>query len=129
MNYIIIPDDAPKFSLRGLKVPARVVDVYDGDSVKCIFDFRGRFAKFTCRIANIDTPEIRNKDLDDKKRAIEARDALRQVCLNQIVKLECYDFDKYGRLLVDFSVNNIPSISQWSLDNGYAKEYHGGKKD
>ena len=125
---IIIPEDAPKFTLNGLVVPARVVDVYDGDTCKCVFDFRGNFSKFTCRIYGIDTPEIRNKDLEDKARGYKARDALREVCLNKLVTLTCYNFDKYGRLLVDFSVQDISSISKWMIDSGYAKEYYGGHK-
>ena len=75
----IIPEKAPKFSFNGMVVPARVSSVYDGDSVKCIFPYRGIYNEFKCRLIGIDTPEIRNKNLREKELGIKARDELRKL--------------------------------------------------
>ena len=47
-----------------------------------------------------------------------------------MVKIECFDFDKYGRLLVIvWNMVDEKSINQIMLDEGYAKVYDGGKKE
>lgn len=123
-----IPSTARDFSFNGLVVPARVVDVYDGDSCKCIFTFNGIYQRFTCRITGIDTPEIRTHNNAEKKAAIIARDKVRELVLHKIVKLSCFDFDKYGRLLVDIEYDDIPSLSKYLINNGYGYQYDGGTK-
>ena len=47
--------------------------------------------------------------------------------MNNIVTVECFDFDKYGRLLVEIFIDN-ESINNWLIEKGYAKKYGGGKK-
>ena len=55
------------------------------------------------------------------------RDCLREKILNKIVTIECKDFDKYGRLLVEIFYEDI-NINNWLIENNYAKKYYGGKK-
>ena len=38
--------DAPKFSLEGQKVKAKIVSVYDGDTVKCVFPLHDKLYKW-----------------------------------------------------------------------------------
>jgi endonuclease YncB( thermonuclease family) len=42
--------------------------------------------------------------------------------------IECSDFDKYGRLLIDITDNLNKKISEWLIENKYAFPYDGGKK-
>ena len=42
--------------------------------------------------------------------------------------VECHDFDKYGRLLIDIKDNLNIKISEWLIENNYAFAYDGGKK-
>ena len=60
--------DAPDFSscLEGQSVTAKVVSVYDGDSIKAIFPFNDTLLKWTCRIDGVDTPEVRTRNADEK---------------------------------------------------------------
>ena len=128
-----IPTKAPPFTLNGLVTKARVVSAYDGDTVKCIFKFKDRQSTFSsyytwnCRLAGIDTPELRTKNPEEKKAGYKARDALRERILNKVVTLKCYDFDKYGRLLVDI-LDNDENINQWMIQSGFGKAYDGGTK-
>ena len=117
-----------EFSLNGHKCDARVVSVYDGDSIKVIFVYDQKIYKWTCRLDGIDTPEIKSKNINEKELAIKARDALRNKILEKIVKIECKDFDKYGRLLVDILFDGY-HINKWMIDENYAKPYFGGKKE
>ena len=67
MNTMNVIDDAPEFSLDGYKVNGKVVDVYDGDSVKIVFSLHNSFYKWKCRLEGIDTPELRTYDLKEKE--------------------------------------------------------------
>ena len=119
------------FSFEGRKCEGKVVDVYDGDTVKIVFPLTDkepeRLYRWNCRLSNVDTPEIRTKNLKEKAYAKQVRDKLREKILQNIVIVECKDFDKYGRLLVDIFYENI-NINQWLIDNEYAKQYSEGKK-
>lgn len=117
----------PKFSLKDKKYDAKIVSVYDGDTVNAVFEFSGELYKWSCRLDGIDTPEIRTSNPKEKEFAIKVRDILRNKILDKIVKLECKEFDKYGRLLVDIYYKD-EYINNWLIDNNYAYKYDGGSK-
>jgi endonuclease YncB( thermonuclease family) len=126
---IIEMNDAPSFSLQGYEVDAKVVSVYDGDSLKIIFPLHNVVYKWNCRLRGVDTPEIRTKNLKEKAFGYKVRDMLRKKLINQIVKLSCDSFDKYGRLLVTVRCEEDDcTVNQWLLNNNYAVEYNGGKR-
>lgn len=55
----------------------RVVDVYDGDTIKVVMEvYPGRFHRVDLRLCGIDTCEMTSKDPDEKRRAVLARDRL-----------------------------------------------------
>jgi micrococcal nuclease len=119
------------FSYEGRKCEGKVVSVYDGDTVKIVFPLTDkepeRLYKWNCRLINIDTPEIRTRNLKEKAYGKKVRDYLRKKILNKIVTVSCKDFDKYGRLLVEIFYED-ENINNWLIDNGYAKVYDGGTK-
>jgi micrococcal nuclease len=130
-NDILVSLDAttPIFSLEGMLFDAKIVDVHDGDTVKAVFNVFGKYYKWNCRIAHVDTPELRTDNLEEKQRGIYVRDKLREQILNKVVTVHCLKFDKYGRLLVEIVTTelNIP-IHQWLIQNKYANPYEGKKK-
>jgi endonuclease YncB( thermonuclease family) len=117
-----------KFSLQGLEFDARVVSVYDGDTITVIFKMNpySEYYKWNCRLIGIDTPEL--KTGNHKEEGIRARDFLREKILDKVVRIKCGDFDKYGRLLVQVFQDNV-DINALMIDSGNAKAYFGGKKD
>jgi endonuclease YncB( thermonuclease family) len=122
-------DDAPLFSLNDYIVRGKVVSVYDGDSVKIIFPLNGIVYKWNCRLSGIDTPEIRTRNTDEKQLAYHVRDCLREKILNKIVTVTCGNFDKYGRLLTTINcIEDNCDINKWLLEQNYAVEYNGKKK-
>lgn len=123
-------DDAPIFSFEGQTHTAKVVSVYDGDTIKIIFPFNGQVFKWNCRLSGVDTPELRTRCSIEKKFGYEVRDHLREKILNKMVEVKCGEFDKYGRLLVDIYCkdDNTCTINQWLIDNEYAFAYDGGTK-
>jgi endonuclease YncB( thermonuclease family) len=124
-----IPIKAQKFLLDGLSFTARITSVYDGDTIKAIFKFRGVYDTWSCRIIGIDTPELRTKNPEEKELGYKARDFLRELVLNKIVQLKCHKFDKYGRLLVDITFGDEgDDVKGILIRNNFALPYDGGKK-
>ena len=128
MNWDEITD-AILFSncVKDTNVEAKIISVYDGDTVKAIFPLNGTLYKWNCRLTGVDTPEIRTKSKMEKKYGYKVRDYLREKILNKVVHLQCGDLDKYGRLLVTIYENDN-SINEWLVNNKYAFTYDGGKK-
>jgi len=118
----------PFFTLKGHKCNAKVVHVYDGDTIHLVFEFLGKLFKWHVRIAHVDTPELKTKNLEEKKMGYEARDKLRDFIDGKIVDIVCLDFDKYGRVLAEISYSG-ERVDKWLIDNGYAKLYEGKTKE
>lgn len=105
----------------------KVVQVYDGDTFTIATYVFGEIYRFNVRLYGIDTPEIRTKDIKMKTRAIQARDALRELIMNKIVELKNVEYEKYGRLMAHVYVNGI-NVNEWMIQNGHGIVYTGGKK-
>ena len=128
VNWNEVDVNTPELSFRGMRIVCKVVSVYDGDTIKVVFPFLGRLYKWNCRIDGVDTPELRTRSALEKEFGYFVRDKLREKILNQVVYIECGNFDKYGRLLVTPFLKGM-DISQWLIENGYAFQYGGGKKN
>ena len=63
VDWSKVNEDIKSFSFKGDIKEAKVVDVYDGDTVKVVFAVQGKLFKFSCRIQHVDTPEIRTRNL------------------------------------------------------------------
>tara|TARA_B100001769_G_scaffold221064_1_gene181334 strand:+ start:3880 stop:4314 length:435 start_codon:yes stop_codon:yes gene_type:complete len=123
--------DIKFFSYEDRICQGKVVKVYDGDTVHIVFPLTDnepdRLFKWNCRLINIDTPEIRTKNLKEKEFGISVRNILRERILDKVVTVKCKDFDKYGRLLVEIFIED-ENVNNWLIENNYAKRYDGGKK-
>ena len=128
INWDLIDSSVKQFGFDGEVKIAKVVSVYDGDTIKVVFPFLRKLYKFNCRISGVDTPEIRTRDKKEKEYGIKVRDELRKKILNKVVKLKCGEFDKYGRLLVDIELSEDETIKNWLINNNYAFAYDGGTK-
>ena len=141
----------PFFSLNGINTYARLVDVYDGDTVTCVIPLFNNYYKFHVRIFNLDTCELRSKNEELKNRAFLARKkVLDTICENNnlelycckkdiqhylvenniIVWLECLTFDKYGRLLANVykKDDKTTSLSSILINCHLGYPYSGGTK-
>ena len=127
IDWNLVDSDVKEFSFKGQKKQAKVVSVYDGDTIKVVFEMLGKLYKFNCRIQHVDTPEIRTRDKKEKEYGLKVRDELRKKIMNSVVTIVCDDFDKYGRLLVDIDIDG-ELISEWLIKNDYAFRYDGGTK-
>lgn len=117
------------FSFDGKTFNAKVVDVYDGDTITVCFSYRGELQRYKVRMLGYNSPEMRppkkqaNRDLEIAA-AVEARDELRRLIDGKIIKLACGRFDMYGRILGQVYKSYV-DINQHMIDNGFGMAYTG----
>ena len=75
----------------------------------------------------VHTPEIKGHTEEEKQVAKETRDILSNEILHRVVFLKNVQTDKYGRILADVYLDDL-HINKWLIDNKFAVEYDGGKK-
>lgn len=108
----------------------KVIKVYDGDTITIAAKPYDNYPphKFHVRLAGIDTPELHSHDELEKNLALKAKLALHDLVYNKCVELKNTCCEKYGRILADVYFNNV-HINDLMIKNGYAKVYHGDKKE
>ena len=152
-TYYLTPD----FSLNNSTHMARVVDIYDGDTITCVLYFNNNYYKFHVRLNDIDTCEIDSKFAINKELAHKARNRLYELITSKklndlytskkdirqelnsktyLVKLSCNEFDKYGRLLafvypINSTINELNKLNSYNnilIIEKLAYIYHGKTK-
>ena len=112
--------------------------VVDGDTIDVTIDLGfDLYKKERVRVAGIDTPEKRTRDLEEKALGIDATNYLKKKLEDTIagddeltIRTELKGgMGKYGRLLgwLYIGDNNI-SINEQMIAEGYAWSYDGGTK-
>ena len=112
----------------------KVENVVDGDTIDVLIDlgFDILFAS-RVRLAGIDTPESRTKDLKEKTLGLESKEYLKKALKDAksvVIKTEKMDSsEKYGRILGWVYINgDTVSINDMMINDGYAWGYLGDTK-
>jgi micrococcal nuclease len=112
----------------------KVEGVVDGDTIDVLIDlgFDILFAS-RVRLAGIDTPESRTKDLKEKALGLESKEYLKnhlKDAKSVVIKTEKMDSsEKYGRILGWVYVDgNTESLNDKMINDGYAWGYMGDTK-
>jgi len=121
---------------------ATIVKIIDGDTVDVDIDlgFNVVLRDERVRIAGIDTPESRTRDLEEKKFGLAAKDRVKEllgktcVLKTQINKSGEDMKGKFGRILGDFNVYDSKTdswklLTQVLISEGHAVPYHGQNKE
>ena len=117
----------------------KINKVIDGDTIDVTIDLGfDLLKKERVRIAGIDTPEKRTRNLDEKALGIDATEWLKSRLTDTIkgddellIRTELVGgVGKYGRLLgwLYIGESNV-SINEQMISQGYAWEYDGGTKN
>ena len=112
----------------------KVENVVDGDTIDVLIDlgfdilFQSRV-----RLAGIDTPESRTKDLSEKALGLESKEYLKKHLKDAksvVIKTEKMDSsEKYGRILGWVYINgDTVSLNDMMINDGYAWGYMGDTK-
>ena len=107
---------------------AKLDRVIDGDTIDANIDLGFDITIHKrIRLAGIDTPESRTRDLEEKKRGLAAKDKLIELLGNGDFVLESKEVGKYGRVLGTLHIDDI-NINNTLVEEGFAVEYDGGTK-
>ena len=106
----------------------------DGSYIDLGFSIK---VKKRIRLAGINTPESRTRDLEEKKRGLAAKDRLK--CLLEgcdTIVLNSQGVGKFGRCLGKLSIDKVDGsdkltmicVNDLLIKEGHAVAYHGGKR-
>lgn len=142
-------DDIQDRSVMTGQFQARVIDLYDGDTMTvALFNNDSRLESFRIRLYGVDTPELKGKTSDAGKAA--KAEALRYLgahgCIGKKLGRETAIFfrehpcivnvsfvkekEKWGRYLAHINCgNNGKTLSEHLIATGHGNVYDGGTKD
>ena len=116
----------------------KINKVLDGDTIDVTIDLGfDLYKKERVRVAGVDTPEKRTRDLEEKALGIDATNWLKEKLTETIqgddeltIRTELKGgVGKYGRLLGWLYVGESTiSLNEQIIEEGYAWEYDGGTK-
>ena len=116
----------------------KIDKVLDGDTIDVTIDLGfDLYKKERVRIAGVDTPEKRTRDLEEKALGIDATNWLKKKLEDTIagedelsIRTELVGgMGKYGRLLGWLYIGeDLISLNELMIDEWYAWEYDGGTK-
>ena len=116
---------------------AKVIDVYDGDTITIAALYDGLYRRFTVRLYGVDCAEIRGGTNESKQQAQNAKRFVENAILNKVVEVNVLNnkiyqgkkiHEKYGRLLAIISTPDGRDLAGMLLAAGLAMEYYGDKK-
>jgi len=127
----------PRKSCYNFRV-TEIVKVLDGDTIDVLIDLGfDLYKKERVRIAGVDTPEKRTRDLEEKELGIHATNWLKEKLESTLagddqlfIRTELVGgTGKYGRLLGWCYIGDSElSLNEQMITEGYAWEYDGGTK-
>ena len=134
MGAMIPPSRKSCYNFRVTKI----VKVLDGDTIDVLIDLGfDLYKKERVRIAGVDTPEKRTRDLEEKELGIHATNWMKDKLTETIkgdeeltIRTELKGgMGKYGRLLGWLYVGDSDlSLNEQMITEGYAWAYDGGTK-
>ena len=134
MGAMIPPSRKSCYNFRVTKIDK----VLDGDTIDVTIDLGfDLYKKERVRVAGVDTPEKRTRDLEEKALGIDATNWLKAKLTETIkgdeellIRTELKGgVGKYGRLLGWLYIGDATiSLNEQMIEEGYAWEYDGGTK-
>ena len=107
---------------------AKLDRIIDGDTVDAHIDLGFDITIHKrIRLAGIDTPESRTRDLEEKAKGLAAKARLEELLEEKNFVLESKEVGKYGRVLGTLLVDDV-NINETLVEEGFAVEYWRGKK-
>ena len=135
MGAMVPPSRKSCYNFRVVKIDK----VVDGDTIDVTIDLGfDLFKKERVRIAGVDTPEKRTRNLEEKALGLDATDWLKDKLEGAIsgdddlvIRTELVGgVGKYGRLLGWCYIgDSAVSLNEQMIEEGYAHAYDGGTKD
>lgn len=125
-------ESIPLFSITGFYT-AKVVYCYDGDTVHVVMPFMDGIFRFKVRLLEYNSCEMNPKkgtytDEEDRERiktlAMNAKNKIEELVLNQTITLYSTGYDCFGRLLCLILPGGISTVSSLSYNELYNLSYN-----
>ena len=113
---------------------AKLDRVVDGDTIDVNIDLGFDISVHKrVRLAGINAPESRTKDLEEKKKGLASKARLIELLDKGDLVVESKELGKYGRVIGDLTIYpdnlDLPiNINETLIEEGHAVEYDGGKR-
>ena len=112
---------------------AKLLRVVDGDTCDAMIDLGFNvWVKNRIRFMGVDAWESRTRNLEEKKKGLEAKAFTKHLLENSDegkFALRSHGVGKYGRVLGELFVKGEEkSVNELLKEHGHASEYYGGKK-
>ena len=101
-----------------------IIRVIDGDTVDVMVDLGfSVWVEKRVRLFDIDAPETRTKDLEEKEKGKATKLRLQEMLNKDDATLESYGVDKYGRCLGTLYVKQ-DNLNELLISEGFATRYN-----
>ena len=110
------------------------ISVTDGDTIKCVIDLGFSIMhKATIRLAGINCPETRTRNLVEKELGKKAKQHLKELLKGREIIIYCEkEKGKFGRVIGTLWAKDSEYVSsnvnRQMIRDGHAREYTGGKR-
>jgi micrococcal nuclease len=102
---------------------ATIINVVDGDTVDARIDVGFKvYMTHRLRLLGVNTPELHDPDIEDRKKAQVAKEFLERDLLNKAVLIETKKADAFGRYLATIYLDGV-NFNQTLIKDGYAVEF------
>ncbi len=113
----------------GIQAPARVLSVYDGDTVKVEATmWPGLAWTGSVRVEGVDTPEIRGKCEGEKRKAVAARDFVRKQVGKRITLVNVKKGKYAGRVVARIRLADGTDLTELLIRAKHGRPYDGGRR-
>lgn len=102
----------------------KVIKVYDGDTIWVVSKIHGNVYRFNIRMYGYNSPELRDKNPLEQKKAVLARDFLKDLINNKMIDIRVIpEKEKYGRILA-YVYHENKCINNLMIENGHGVPYY-----
>ena len=107
---------------------ATLIKCVDGDTVDLMVDLGfDMWHKIRVRLAGINTPESRTRDLKEKALGLEAKEFTQNFLKGKEIIVHTNKQGKFGRFLANLTVGGH-DLAEALIEANLAREYHGEKR-
>ncbi len=119
----------PASEAEGIQTPARVLSVYDGDTVKVeAAMWPGLTWTGSVRVQGVDTPELRGKCDGEKRKAVAARAFVRERVGNRVTLVNVRKGKYAGRVVARIRLADGTDLTELLIQARHGRPYDGGRR-
>ena len=113
----------------GIQAPARLLSVYDGDTVKVEASmWPGLTWRGSVRVEGVDTPELRGKCEGEQRKAVAAKDFVKERVGRRITLMNVKKGKYAGRVVARIRLADGSDLTDLLIRARHGRPYDGGRR-